>query len=357
MTERGRPAPPGGLGALVTELIDYAGLFPPAGLGMVGAAARYRRYRGSPDAWALGRFVVPIGRLEELERAVAAADGPDPGAEPWPLTVLVTPPYVGVSQPPDNATGTSIPATARRSGRAARNSGFAMDVSLVDRFNRAHAAPGTPWRATIHSIEVKVASAGDIERASAAVPAGVEAYFEVPGDAGIDEMCRAASAAGQALKVRTGGTAPDAFPSSAVVARILAACAAARVPFKATAGLHHPVRAAHPVTYEPTAPTAAMHGFVNVFVAACLLYAGKADVGLATQVLDDELASSFGFDEDGDGLRYRDVSLPRAEVLAARRFARSFGSCSFEEPLSGLGSLFPAALRSRESFRGSEVLE
>ena len=43
---------------------------------------------------------------------------------------------------------------------------------------------------------------------------------------------------------------------------------APRVAFKATAGLHHPVRAEHPLTYAADAPAPTMHGFLNVFVAA-----------------------------------------------------------------------------------------
>jgi len=289
-----------GLAALMTGLIDYAGLFPPAGLGMADAAAAYSRNRGSAHGWVLGRFVVPVNRLEELERAVG------PGEAPWDLTALA-------SLPPCD------------------------DLVRVASFNDGHARDGVRWGAAIRSVELKAASAGEIARASASIPAGVEAYFEVPGDAGIDQMCRAAAAGGHGLKIRTGGTTLDAFPPSSVVARVMAACAAARVPFKATAGLHHALRAPHPITYEPGAPRATMHGFLNVFVAACLLFAGKADVAVATQVLEDEIATSFRF--DAGGLRYRALSLTVAEVTAARRLARSFGSCSFEEPVSDLANL------------------
>src|SRR5258708_31204656 len=37
-------------------------------------------------------------------------------------------------------------------------------------------------------------------------------------------------------------------------AAFIVACAERQLPFKVTAGLHHPVRAAHPLTYEPDAP-------------------------------------------------------------------------------------------------------
>ncbi len=298
---------PRGLAALMTALIDYAGLFPPAALPMADAAAGYRRYRGTSDAWMLGRFVVPASRLDELERAMTALSDGRPGpAAAWPLAALA-------SLPPSD------------------------DVDRIVKFNADHGAPGGSWLATIDSIELKAASPGEIEAACASAPVGLDLYFEVAGEAGIDEMCRAAGAAGQALKIRTGGTTVQAFPPSVVVARVLAACATARVPFKATAGLHHPVRAAHRVTYEREAPSATMHGFLNVFVAASLLLSGKANATVATQVLEDEIPGSFRFDDEG--LAWRDLTLSVAEIAAARRFARSFGSCSFEEPVTDLAHL------------------
>src|SRR5919107_1312328 len=54
---------------LLTDAIDYAGLFPPAQLDMPGAVAEYAAYLDSPHRWALGRFVVPAARLADLADA------------------------------------------------------------------------------------------------------------------------------------------------------------------------------------------------------------------------------------------------------------------------------------------------
>ena len=51
------------LRTLLAGVVDYAGLFPPAGLDMADAVANYARYRTCPDRWALGRFVVNASRL------------------------------------------------------------------------------------------------------------------------------------------------------------------------------------------------------------------------------------------------------------------------------------------------------
>jgi hypothetical protein len=73
---------------LLHDAIDYAGLFPPAGLDMGPAVRNYAAYRAGADAWALGRFIVPAVRLGELEDA-AAPLLPRDSADPWRLGVLL----------------------------------------------------------------------------------------------------------------------------------------------------------------------------------------------------------------------------------------------------------------------------
>ena len=57
------------LSTLVSGIVDYAGLYPPASLPMTEAASSYDAYRRGPDAFMLGRFVVGAARLEELAEA------------------------------------------------------------------------------------------------------------------------------------------------------------------------------------------------------------------------------------------------------------------------------------------------
>ena len=73
-------------------------------------------------------------------------------------------------------------------------------------------------------------------------------------------------------KVRTGGLTPEATPSSEALADFLIEAVSRRIAFKATAGLHHPIRSLHPLTYATDSPCATMHGFVNVFVAAAFAW-------------------------------------------------------------------------------------
>jgi hypothetical protein len=127
---------------------------------------------------------------------------------------------------------------------------------------------------------------------------------------------------------------PEAIPSVSAVADFLRACAGRRLPFKATAGLHHPVRAEYPLTYAPDAPRAVTHGFLNVFLAAALVWHGDPDV---EPVLAETDPAAFRFD---DRAHWRDRSLDAAQVREAReRFAHAFGSCSFTEPVQELEAL------------------
>ena len=130
---------------------------------------------------------------------------------------------------------------------------------------------------------------------------------------------------------------PDAIPDPADLARFIAACAAAKVPWKATAGLHHPIRAEQALTYEPGSPRAVLHGFLNVFAAAAFAGGGAPFPDLEA-VLREEDAAAFHLDDHG--LSWRHLRVSTDEVVRSRRdFASSFGSCSFAEPVADLRTL------------------
>jgi len=287
--------------ALLAGLVDYAGLFPPAALSMEEAVAEYSRWRRSREAWMLGRFVLPAARLGELSR-VADAHLPEPGApEPWRLSALL--------------------------GADTRG-----DTALVDSFNRTRAG-----RAVVDAVELKAGSPDEANEALDALPAGLTAFVEVPLEDDPGALLAVLKARGARAKVRTGGVVPEAIPGPSDLARFVFACAAAGVPFKATAGLHHPVRGEHALTYMPGAPRAVMHGFVNVFAAAALAREGAA-VAEVESLLREEGGTAIGF--EADGLRWRERRIPTAALLSCRRsFAGSFGSCSFAEPVADLRSL------------------
>lgn len=135
-------------------------------------------------------------------------------------------------------------------------------------------------------------------------------------------------------KIRTGGVKPEAIPSTTEVAAFISTCADLRLPFKATAGLHHPIRAEYALTYETDAPRAVMHGFLNVLMASALAWHGERHI---EPVLAETDATAFRFD---DQARWRQKSLNEVQIRDARlNFMHSIGSCSFEEPVNELRAL------------------
>jgi hypothetical protein len=287
--------------ALLAGLVDYAGLFPPAALPMDAAVAEYARWRRSPEAFMLGRFVAPAARLEDLARSAASHFPAAGGSEPWRLSALV-------------------------------GAGPGTDAGLIEAFNGVHAG-----RAVVDTVELKAATPAEAEAALAALPPGLAAFVEIPAGGNLDGMLAALKRAGARAKLRTGGLTPEAIPAPSQVARFLAACAAAGVPFKATAGLHHPVRAEQALTYEAGSPRAVMHGFLNLFAAAVFARGGAKAKELEA-VLNEEDVSAFRLDERG--LAWRERRATTEELLEARRdFAGSFGSCSLAEPVADLRAL------------------
>lgn len=290
-------APPATLQALLGGLVDYAGLFPPAGLPMPQAVGNYARYRGGADAWALGRFATPVARFAEFEAAFASLP-PQPGI--WNISALL-------------------------------GADPAADFIAIAEFNRRLSG-----RAQVDAVEVKTATAADISHLADILPSSITAYCEISPAAapGLLPLIREA---GMRAKIRTGGLTPDAFPTASAIADFLCACAAETVAFKATAGLHHPLRCVRPLTYEPNAATGVMHGFLNLFLAATLArrHEGREQIMHILQATD---AAEFIFGEHE--LHWRELTISHDELAKTREhFAISFGSCSFEEPISDLQEL------------------
>jgi len=78
-----------------------------------------------------------------------------------------------------------------------------------------------------------------------------------------------------------------------------------------------------------------MHGFLNLAVAACLILAEVAGPEEARALLAESSPEAFRFREDG--LEWRGRRLGLSEIAEARRRCfRSFGTCSFEEPVAEL---------------------
>jgi hypothetical protein len=302
------------LRALLTELIDYAGLFPPARLPLDQAIRNYARYRQGTDAWMLGRFIVPAARLEDLE---PYHDELFRASPPFAFSVL-----------------------GRGGGSLTEFLGnLRHDLRDIAAFRKRHGE-----RVTVDVLETRLPhdlidpsqpeSALNLFKTARVFPVVfVFPFCEAPG--GPEELLeQIARMPGERIgfKLRCGGLETSAFPSSERVSAVLQGCFDAGVPFKATAGLHHPL------PRIDTAVPARMHGFVNVFLAGALAFSRHLTTDQLRRLLEDDQVNHFSFTNKlASWQKHRATT---AEIASARRnFVRSFGSCSFDEPREDLRKL------------------
>jgi hypothetical protein len=135
-------------------------------------------------------------------------------------------------------------------------------------------------------------------------PVGAEIYLELVFDDGwrndLPAAIGAIAALGARVKLRCGGAYT---PSVEQVALVIASCREAGVPFKCTAGLHHAMRRGDE------------HGFLNILAAT------TAPNARLEEVLAEEDHAALDLDS------------------ADRSLFRSFGSCSWREPVDDLEAL------------------
>ncbi len=270
-------------------LVDYAGLFPPAQLSLEDAWSEYDLARDGPHAWMLGRFIIPAAKLHSSANAIAG-----------PFSVI-----------------------------ADRDAGALSAVSAL----RDDAV-------RIEVLEIPLPDAGENEISklkqgvAATNLADLPVFVELTRSDRWGELLAPAMEAlqrhGFGAKLRCGGLTAAAFPSVGDVAAFVACAQRNRLPFKATAGLHHPVR------HLNAATGFTMHGFLNLLAAAAL--APRVDETTLQRIVAEEEPAAFEFDEEsfswrGERIGVRELALTRREAFVA------YGSCSFAEPVDDLTAL------------------
>ncbi len=288
--------------AMFTGLIDYAGLFPPAQLTMPQAVSEYAAERRGSQAWMLGRFIVPYSRYRELLETLAHT-------QQIALSVILDGGIEALAQV----------ANVRNSDRRARIEmlEIVLEPNRIDEF---------------------VQSAKDTGLAD--LPAYVEFAREGDWERLLEQALPRLAAAGLGAKVRCGGAQPAAFPAPSQLAAFIDLACRNGVPFKATAGLHHPIR-----HFDATIG-ASMNGFLNLLAAAALARSGATREELV-DVLACEDPAAFAFDESGFRFRDRRVGALDIEAMRSRAFV-SYGSCSFSEPVEDLRALQSAVIHKTE---------
>ena len=292
--------------AALAQFIDYAGLFPPAGLEMDAALAAYAAAQSGPFAWMLGRFIVPASRIGEL---LAALETEQPAA----LSVI--------------ADAGSDPRT--------------WLVNLQTLFEQLGDLRAREPRVRIEALEAPLpplatrresydAAIGQFAAArKRAAMDDVPAFVEIPRDARweveLDGALFALARHHLGGKLRCGGVTAQAFPTSREVAKFIAGAAGEYViPWKATAGLHHPV-------YHRDEDLGVMrHGFLNLLAAAAVARSGASSEDVQ-HILECEDASRIAPGAPG-------LSADQLRAVRQAGFI-AYGSCSFDEPTTDLQAL------------------
>jgi hypothetical protein len=291
----------------MSQILDYAGMYPPASLPLEEAFKNFIAYQTDPHKWMLSRFVVPARRLNEL---------------------------------PDFDEKISF-TTLGRGGKDMEEllANINLDIADIRAFGDIHPNANVDMYEValpVSSLTDKFSANEIVTRAAEALNKnGITVFFESPFGEGWDgrteKLLRALRKVKDkhvGFKLRTGGVTAEAFPSPEQVAQAIIQTREAGVPIKCTAGLHHPIR------HFNSSVNTKMHGFLNVFGAGVLAFANGISQAETQSILEDEQAKNFIFHEDG--FAWKNLRVASSEIQKARLFATSFGSCSFDEPKEDL---------------------
>jgi hypothetical protein len=268
---------------LLAALVDDAGLFPPEQLAMEAALARHRFDERAGHPMLTHRFVCPASRLPELRAALAGGDA------------------IRLSMVADTGLK-ELPAGLDEVRQEPRLHLEAVEIPLPAGADQPEAAG---------------------EALAALSGAGVAVYVEAQRGPGWLETVDLIAERGGAAKVRCGGARAELFPTPEELASFIHACARTGVAFKASAGLHHAVRARDERTGF------VHHGYLNLALGACR----AVPAGTAADIAE-VLACT-----DPEVLVAEARAVPAATAAAARTLFVAYGSCSTSEPIEDVAAL------------------
>ncbi|PAU95186.1 hypothetical protein CK503_03025 [Aliifodinibius salipaludis] len=317
--------------AFMREIVDYAGLFPPADLSLDTSLQKYNKYRKSKDAWMLSRYIIPAGRLGELKpygKTLFAE------ADPFSFSILGK----RTETVSDYKEHIKDIVAALEQFYADHGDRVKTDVLEIKLPREAVFANDDDLLADIY--EETILNFKDV----AEFPNDIffEGIFDKNWEKEIGLILESMNRYNESsvsedgikagFKLRCGGVEADMFPSIEQVAFTLQKVCEQNLALKCTAGLHHPIR-----HYDHSIKTK-MHGFINVFGGAMLGYAHDFSTDQMAEVLKEEDTEHFSFTDSG--FRWKDYEVSTEDIEELREVALiSFGSCSFNEPREDLRKL------------------
>lgn len=311
------------INSFMYKLIDYAGLYPPSELPIGKAFPNYLKYISGDRRDALSSFIISAHRLDQLEGMLTNL------AHKVNLSVIV-------------GGGNSATSFRQKIGDDLQK------IELIEAYDKVE----------VHSLETKfpveiflqgetavLALLNDVaEKIRRTKLKRVKIFYELPildigmekylinfiGAVGIhSDNAFPENYLGCSLKIRTGGVTPELFPAPSVLSRVIQLCTTYNLPFKATAGLHHPFR------HYDAKLGVHRHGFVNLFLGAMLAKRYSLSRQLILEIISDQQEANFTFTEDH--IAWKNYKVTTAEIDDLRKsFCISYGSCDFMEPIDHL---------------------
>lgn len=305
----------------MADIIDYAGMFPPAKLKMDEAVGNYIRYRKEKLNWMLARFVCPSNRLRELGNCFQKFED----KTPFRISVL--------SHHKKNNTNflDNLRDVVNSVKSFLDNNGRKFTIDIIET-----RLPPEIFQ-TNSSTSVKQILECSNSLFESADLCDMSLFFEINYPAGWEKMFstvveefsifsrKSLNIKRAGIKLRCGGPHPSAFIGPSTVALVIRECRDAMIPLKATAGLHHPIR------HFNQRANAMEHGFLNLFGAGILALVHGLSEEHLIPILEDKTPENFVF--DNASFAWKNFHASAEDIAAARRtLMTSFGSCSLAEP-------------------------
>ncbi len=197
------------LHTLLSDILDYAGLYPPAGLPLPEVVSNYSGYRLHPNSWMLARLIIPVQRLEEFAELASPVWRLSAAEQlPWRVSCLVPAPSGDLSD-------------------------FRAAWDSISAFNLKYSEV-----AIIDAVETKADEATLLRTAAACCPPQVSTYWELPHTQSCGDLLAALYELGprHRAKIRTGGIKADLIASVDDVIRFSVSVLPPRWPSKPRRG-------------------------------------------------------------------------------------------------------------------------
>lgn len=315
-----------GIRAFTENIIDYAGLFPPAKLNLDEAFRNYVQYSNSEFQWMLSRFICPVKVLADLK-------------------TIIKNNYSTINDLNLSVIG--------RGGHneADFNKNLSEDLNYLESFNSDFEKSVKTNVLEIKLPDELITSHDDkkisdfiyhiFSNIENRINHPIFIYFE--GHVGTDWKKNISALIegiklhnekniNSGFKFRTGGVEAYSFPTPEQIAFCIRECVDREIPMKCTAGLHHPFR------HYNKEIDSMMHGFINVFGAGIIALRHNISNPGLKNILSDEDPRNFIF--TNDYFSWKDWKISIEDIEFARKdLMISFGSCSFEDPVNDLKSL------------------